>query len=267
MGSLKDQLLAKGLASKPAAQAATKGKATAPGPAPVDPAADRRLREEEEAAAAHAAGSPRYPGARIVSLAAARELFAPRAYELRNLSGDVDGVVDLETLLLPSVQVIDGDVTLEELRTRQEGSNLYILGDLTITGRLIQPFRSNALVVFGSLRAHHVIAGAELLVFGDLDVPGVLYGNCTNYATNVLGAARVGTLVSCKEHMFSLWGARTIGELVQRHSAPNFEVYAAAAGVRTGRAIEAAIGDPYDEVAIAAALQDRDDIFGSPTPR
>ena len=33
----------------------------------------------------------------------------------------------------------------------QEGSNLYVLGNLTITGRLFQPFRSNALVVFGSL--------------------------------------------------------------------------------------------------------------------
>ncbi len=257
MGSLKDQLLAKGLAAKPTAKPA----GTTAGSAPSDPAVARRQHDEEAAAAAHAAGSPRYPGARIATLAEARELFAPRAYDLRNLSGDVDGCVDIETLFLPSVQVIDGDVTLDELRMAQEGSNLYVLGNLTITGRLVQPFRSNALVVFGSLRAHHVVTGAELLVFGDLDVTGVLYGNCTNYATNVLGAARVATLVSCKEHMFSFWGTRTIGELVRRHTPPNFEIYAAAPGIRTGRAIDPAIGDPYDEASIAAALHARDDIF------
>lgn len=258
MGSLKDQLLAKGLAAKP------KAAATPVGPAPIDPAALRRQREEEEVAATHGASSPRYLGGRIVTLAAARELFEPLAYQLRNLSGDVEGVVDIETLFQPSVQVVDGNVTVDELRMHQEGSNLYVLGDLTITGRLFQPFRSNALVVFGSLRAHHVVTGAELLVFGDLDVTGVLYGNCTNYATNVLGAARVATLVSCKEHMFSFWGSRNIGELVRRHTAPNFEVYASAAGIRTGRAIDPAIGDPYDEASIAAALHARDDIFVDP---
>ena len=258
MGSLKDQLLAKGLAAKPtpAANVAT--------PAPVDPAVAQRERDEEKAAAAHAAGSRRYPGAHIATLAEARELFERRAYELRNLTGDVEGAVDTATLYLPSVQVIDGDVTLDELRMTQEGSNLYVLGNLTITGRLFQPFRSNALVVFGSLRARHVITGAELLVFGNLDVSGVLYGNCTNYATNVLGTARVGTLVSCKGHMFSFWGPRAIGELVRRHTPPNFEVYGAAPGIRTGRLIDPAITDPYDEASIAAALHARDDILVEP---
>jgi len=260
MGSLKDQLLAKGLAAaKPSSPA--KAANTAP---VVDPNAIRRQREEEAVAAAHAAASPTYPGARIVTLAAARELFEPHAYELRNLSGEVEGRVDIAPLLQPSVQVIDGDVSLDELRMHQEGSNLYILGDLTLTGRLLQPFRSNAVVVFGSLRAHHVVTGAELLVFGDLDVTGVLYGNCTNHATNVLGAARVGTLVSCKRHMFSFWGARTIGELVRRHTPPNFAIYESVAGIRTGRAIDPAIGDPYDEASIAAALHARDDIFVDP---
>jgi hypothetical protein len=258
MGSLKDQLLAKGLAPKSAPTA------TAVTPAPADHAAAHRQHEEEAAAAAHAAGRPRYPGARIATLAEARALFEPRAYELRNLSGDVDGMVDIETLLLPSVQVIEGDVSLDELRMTQEGSNLYVMGNLTITGRLFQPFRSNALVVFGSLRAHHVITGAELLVFGDLDVTGVLYGNCTNYATNVLGTARVATLASCKEHLFSFWGTRAIGELVRHHAAPNFEIYGAAPGIRTGRRIDPAIGDPYDEASVAAALHARDDIFIAP---
>ena len=258
MGSLKDQLLAKGLAAKPAPSAKSAG------PAPIDPAVAHRQHQEEAAAAAHAASSPRYPGARIVTLAAAREMFEPRAYDLRNLSGDVDGAVDIETLFLPSVQVIDGDVTLDELRMHQEGSNLYVLGNLTITGRLFQPFRSNALVVFGSLRARHVITGAELLVFGDLDVTGVMYGNCTNYTTNVLGAARVATLVSVKEHTFSFWGSRAIGELVRRHTPPNFEIYGAAAGIRTGRAIDPAIKEPYDEASIAAALHARDDILVDP---
>ncbi len=255
MGSLKDQLLAKGLAATP------KAAATATRPAPIDPSVARGKREDEQGAATHAAASPRYPGARVVTLAEARELFEPHAYDLRNLSGEIDGAVDIETLLLPSVQVIDGDVTVDELRMHQEGSNLYVLGNLTISGRLVQPFRSNALVVFGSLRAKHVITGAELLVFGDLDVTGVLYGNCTNYATNVLGAARVGTLVSCKDHLFSFWGSRGIGELVHRHAAPNFEIYETAGAIRSGRAIDPAIGDPYDEASIAAALHTRDDIF------
>jgi len=259
MGSLKDQLLAKGLAATP--KPVAKPGATPVRPASVDPASVRRQREEEEVAAAHAARSPKVLDARIATLAEARELFEPRAYQLRNLSGEVEGSVDVETLLQPSVQVIDGDVTVDELRMGQEGSNLYVMGNLTITRRLFQPFRSGAIVVFGSLRAHHVITGAELLVFGDLDVTGVLYGNCTNYATNVLGAARVATLVSCKDHMFSFWGSRAIGELVRRHAAPNFEIYKAAAGVRTGRAIDPAIGDPYDEASIAAALHARDDIF------
>ena len=106
-----------------------------------------------------------------------------------------------------------------------------------------------------------MITGAELMVFGNLEVSGVLYGNCTNYETNVLGAARVGTLVSCNEHMFSFWGTRAIGELVPLHTPPNFDIYGAAPGIRTGRAIDPAIGDPYDETAIAAALRVRDDIF------
>ena len=259
MGSLKDQLLAKGLAPKPTAP----GPATPPTvkPAPTDPGASRREREQEVNAAAHAATSPKYLGGRIATLAAARELFEPRAYDLRNLSGEVSGSVDIETLLLPSVQVVDSDVTVDELRMSQEGSNLYVLGDLTITGRLIQPFRSNAVVVFGSLRAHHVVTSAELLVFGDLDVTGVLYGNCPDYATNVLGSARVGTLVSCKNHRFAFWGSREISELVRRHAAPNFEIYERTVGVRTGRAIDPAIGDRYDEASIAEALHSRDDIF------
>jgi hypothetical protein len=259
MGSLKDQLLAKGLASKPAAPTA-KAKAAAL----VDPGLAERQRAEESAAAEHAAASPRYPGARIVTLAEARALFEPRAYELRNLTGDVDGAVDIETLLLPSVQVIDGDVSLDELRMHQEGSNLYVLGNLTVSGLLLQPFRSNALVGFGSLRARHVVTGAELLVFGDVDVTGVLYGNCTNYATNVLGTARIGTLVSCRQHRFSFWGPRTIGELVERHTPPNFAVYGAARGIRKGRRIDPAISDPYDEAEIAAALRARADIFVEP---
>jgi hypothetical protein len=251
MGSLKDQLIAKGLATKTKVAA----------PAPIDHEAARREREEEAASASHAASAPTYPGARIVTLAAARELLAPHAHRLGTLSGDIDGVVQIETLNLPSVQVIDGDRTLDELRMREDGSNLYVLGNLTIAKRLIQPFRSNALVVFGSLRARHIVTGAQLLVLGDLDVSGVVYGNCTNDATNVLGAARVATLVSCKGHRFALWGTRNIGELVSRlGDPPNFDIYAGP-DTRRGRKLDPAIGDPYDEAVIAAALAKRDDIF------
>ena len=66
MGSLKDQLLAKGLAPKPTAP----GPATPPTvkPAPTDPGASRREREQEVNAAAHAATSPKYLGGRIATL-------------------------------------------------------------------------------------------------------------------------------------------------------------------------------------------------------
>ena len=43
------------------------------------------------------------------------------------------------------------------------------------------------LVVVGSLRAHHVITTGLILVIGDVEVTGTLYGNSTNYATIVLG--------------------------------------------------------------------------------
>ncbi len=64
--------------------------------------------------------------------------------------------------------------------------------------------------------------------------------------------------------MFSFWGPRTIGELVGRQTPPNFEVYGAAAGIRTGRVIDPTIRDPYEEASIAAALDARDDIFVAP---
>jgi len=107
----------------------------------------------------------------------------------------------------------------------------------------------------------HVITTGQILVLGDLEVTGTLYGNCTNHATIVLGAVRVGTLISAKEHLYSFVGARVIGDLVDAdRCAPNFDVYERVTP-RSTRTVDPAVGDVFDEVAIANALATRSDVL------
>lgn len=225
----------------------------------------RKRRElEETAARAVLAGAPRYPWARAATLADARALLTEHemAFSIAG-RGDIEAIIDIEALVEPA-QIADGDIAIEDLVLPAEGSALYVRGNLTIGKRIIQRFRAGSLVVFGSLRAHHAITSGQILVTGDLDVPGTLYGNSTNRATVVLGAARIGTLISAKRHLFSLVGAVAIGELVDPDGdAPNFAIFARTTP-RSPRTLDPAVGGAHDEAAIAAALATRDDVL---TPR
>lgn len=222
MGSFKDAFLKAGLAT-------AKDVARVDRAAEADEAAARDA-VREAAAAAHVATAPRYPNASPIRLADARALFASHQARLdaAEAAGRVEGALDPEIFTLPSVQLIDGDVALDELVLAGEGSNLIVRGDLTITGVLHQEFRAGGLVVLGQLTAGHIVTTGSILCMGDLDVPGTLFGSSTNYATDVLGHARVGTLVSVHEHLYSFWGGWTIGSVVgERSDTLNIDRYGA----------------------------------------
>lgn len=224
-------------------------------------AQQRRQATAEAHAAEVIAGAPAYPWARPGTLAEVRAMLAEHAtaFSLAD-RGEVEVGLDVEALVGPA-QIADGDVAIEELRLPREGTALYVRGDLTVTGRIVQRFSAGPLVVFGSLRARNLVTTGQILVLGDLEVTGTLYGNCTNLATTVLGAARVGALLSARAHQFSFTGPRALGELVDVDPpAPNFDLYAQATP-RSARTIDPDIGDPHDEAAIASALATRDDVL------
>jgi len=224
----------------------------------------RKQRETQEAAARGVlANAPRYPWARAATLAEARGLLDEHqmAFSIAG-RGEVEAVIDIDALVEPP-QIADGDVSLDELILPSEGSALYVRGDLAIGKRIVQRARAGLLIVFGALRAHHVVTSGRILVTGDLEVTGTLYGNSTNHATIVLGAARIGTLISAKHHLFSLLGAVSIGELVDPDGdAPNFSIFARSTP-RSSRSIDPMIGDAHDAAAIAVALTGRDDVLSS----
>ncbi|MBC7976630.1 MAG: hypothetical protein H7138_16780 [Myxococcales bacterium] len=216
---------------------------------------------QEEAAAKVLANVPRYPWARAGTLAEARALLVEHqlAFSIAG-RGEIEAVIDIEALVAP-VQIADGDVALDELVLPGEGSALYVRGDLTVGKRVVQRFRAGTLIVFGSLRAQHVITTGQILVLGDLHVAGTLYGNSTNYATIVLGETRIGTMIAAKQHLVSPLGAYTIGALVDPDGdAPNFEIFARTAP-RSPRGIDPEIGHAQDASAIAEALATRDSVL------
>jgi hypothetical protein len=257
MGSFKDLAKLRGLAEaglvvKTASQQAQ---------ARRDDELRKRRELEEEAARVVLANAPRYPWARAATLAEARALLVEHemAFSIAG-RGEVEAIIDLEALVEPP-QIADGDVVVDELLLPGDGSALYVRGDLTVDKRIVQRFRAGLLIVFGSLRARHLITTGQILVTGDLDVSGTLYGNSTSYATTVLGAARIGTLISAKQHLFSLLGAVSIRELVDPDGgAPNFSIFARTTP-RSSRTIDPAAGDAYNEAAIAAALATRDHVL------
>lgn len=222
----------------------------------------RKKHEAQEAAAAKLlANVPHYPWARTATLSEARALLVEHELALSIAGrGEIEAILDLEALVEPA-QIADGDVALDELVLPGEGSALYVRGDLTVSRRVIQRFRAGTLVVFGSLRAQHVITTGQILVLGDLDVAGTLYGNSTSRATIVLGAARIGTLIAAKQHLFSPVGTYAIGALIDPDGdAPNFDIFARATP-RSTRNLDPAIGDAHDASAIAEALATRGDVL------
>ncbi len=216
---------------------------------------------KEAAAAAVVANAPHYPWARAGTLAEVRALLDVHAKAMAIAeSQEIDATIDIAALVQPA-QIADGDQVIDSLLMPAEGTSLYVRGNLTVTHRVVQRFRAGTLVVFGSLRAHHIITTGQILVIGDLDVTGTMYGNSSNYATNVLGAAKIGTLISAKEHLFALLGGYTIGELVALDApAPNYPIYARSTPVST-RTLDPAVGDAHDAAAIAAALSERGDVL------
>lgn len=167
---------------------------------------------EQKSATEHGRAAPRYLDAELLSLDDARKILtnAPQ----RPATLEIEGEFDPELYLLPSVQHIDHDVVVDDLRLPAEGSNLIIEGNLTVKGILKQDFRAGALLVMGDLQAGHVLTTGELACAGELRVDGLLYGNCTNYGTNVWGKTTAPTVISAKHHYFSFWGGHDIGVLI-----------------------------------------------------
>jgi hypothetical protein len=157
-----------------------------------------------------------------------------------NEKGDQGGVIDLESICSGEMRVHDGDLDLDELRLRAEGPSLFVDGNLVVRGLIEQEFRAGFLVVFGDLEARDVATTAQIFVTGNLTVHGTLYGNCTNYATSVLGHTRAKAIVSAKGHLFGSYGGRTAERVVD---------------LRSRTELVDGIDSGYDERAVADVLR------------
>lgn len=208
---------------------------------------------EERAAAAHLAQAPQYPGARGLTLAEARAVLAQVPPLPANPS--VDGLFDPETFTLPSVQYHEGPLELPSLELRAGGSHLFVNGSLTVHGILQQEFRAGHLLVLGDLRARHLVTTSELACTGSLEIDGLLFGNCTNYSTNVWGPARADVLISAKEHAFCLWAGASARLVIDvTGGAPNL-AHATHTGDTMHEVLHPDFGDGYDEQRVAALLR------------
>jgi len=126
-----------------------------------------------------------------------------------------------------------------------------VRGDLHVRGAIKHDFRAGFLVVLGDLTTEAIVTTSQVVVTGALTVTDTLYGSCTNYATIVLGPARARLLVSVKEHLFSLYGARSFDTIV------DIDGDTANLDDRTYARNEAPLRaglDIYDESAVFAAL-------------
>ncbi len=250
MGSFKDKLLKAGAVSASEARRADdEGKGE-----PADAARHKREAAREQAATSHLASARRYPSAAPIRLSEVRDLFRPFHAQFDELqrAARIDGVLDPEIFTLPSAQIVVGDLEVDDLRLEREGSNLLVRGDLTVKGILRQEHRAGGLVVFGRLSANHIVTTGPILCLGDLEVPGALYGNCTNYATDVLGRASIGTLVSAKEHLFSFWGNWSVGGVIDvGGGTSNLDQYGPA---ETGR-LRPEVEDLLEDEAVVATLR------------
>jgi len=212
----------------------------------------------EAAAAAHLATVPHYPWARLATLAEIRALLNAHAMAFSIAGrGEIPAILDIEALVGPA-QLAD-DVTLDDLVLPAEGSALFVRGNLTVTHRLVQRPRAGLLVVIGNLRARHLITSGPILVLGDLDVPGTLYGNSTSHSTIILGTAHVGTLIPVLRHGFAPLAAYTIDAVLDPDGdAPHLSIFARHAP--RARPLDPSL-DPHDATAIADALATRDDVL------
>lgn len=183
------------------------------------------------------------------------------AFDKATESSSVDGVIDPEVLLSSKVEYVDGDLTLDDLHLSGECPSLLVKGNLTIQRTLKQDFRAGSLYVLGDLRARHIVTTSEMVVTGGLTVQGVLYGNCTNYSTNVLGPVEVGVLVSAKEHYFCFYGDKKAGLIIDVYGdTPNLDdrQYDRES---MGEVLLEEIGDIYEENAIHELLLRHDTLL------
>lgn len=225
-------------------------------------ATERRAEQhaaEQRAAAEHLLVAPPYPGARGMSLAEARAVLA----KVPPVPDDpqVEGIFDPETFTLPSVQCVEGPLELPELALPAEGSNLLIVGSLAVHGLLHQAFRGGHLLVLGDLHARHLVTTGEIACVGALTVEGVLYGNCTNYSTNVWGPARASVIISAKEHAFCFWGGVTAPLIIDvSGGAPNL-AHATHGGDSMHQVLHPDLDDGYDERRVVELLRRRDSVL------
>lgn len=205
----------------------------------------------DERAAAHLATSVRFEGAEPL----ARDELESIVEAVGRLPTPlpVQGVFDPATWMLPSAQIIRGSIRLDTLHLPGECSNLIVDGDLEITGLLQQDFRAGGLLVRGALRAHHLVTTAEIAVTGAMTVTGTCFGNCTNYTTNVWGPARIGTLISAKEHYFSFWGGLEAERILDTEGTPNLVARAHALYDAVDGLLAEDV-DLYDEDGVAEVL-------------
>ncbi|MCB0977171.1 MAG: hypothetical protein KDB02_06890, partial [Acidimicrobiales bacterium] len=111
-----------------------------------------------------------------------------------------------------------------ELHMPAEGNTPIVDGDLIIDGLLKQDFRAGCLLVLGNLLAKHIVTTAQLQCAGDLEVSGTLFGNCTNYSTDVFGKTTAATAISAKEHYFCFYGGAAIATIVDVYGdTPNLD--------------------------------------------
>ena len=252
MKSLKEQLLEKLGISEQSLEAKIAEKR-------LEAQSPSKREAEQRAATEHLSRAPRYPGAHALTMAEARSILAGIPDPPAN--PQVDGIFDPETLTLPSVQQWRGDIVLQSLHLPAEGSNLFVEGSLSVTGILKQDFRAGHLLVLGDLSVRHLVTSAEIACTGNLSVSGVLFGNCTNYGTNVWGRASAKVLISAKEHHFSFWGNHEVELMIDvSGDTPNLAGHHYN-GDTMHEVLHPDFGDGYDEERVVELIRKRDTVL------
>lgn len=189
---------------------------------------------------------------KAIDEAGAKGLFADYEDAIKAAEAtDVDGVIDLECLCSGALVVHEGDLVVDELHLTAEGPSLLVEGNLVVHGTLVQEFRAGFVIVFGNVDAKNIATTAGIFVTGDMTVGDTLYGNCTNYSTDVLGITRARVLVSAKEHYFCLYGGHEIERIVDVYGdTPNLDC-----ATDGEDALVDGIDSGFDEAAVAERLR------------
>lgn len=166
-------------------------------------------------------------------------------------SGGQTNVVAVERLCEGERLLHEGDLVTDKLHLTADGPSLVVEGNLVVEDLLVQEFRAGFLIVFGNLNAKNIASSGQIFVTGNLSVGDTLFGNCTNYGTDVLGKTRARVLVSAREHYFGLYGGHSIERIVDVYGdTPNLgDVTLAKDALVDG------IDFGFDEVAVVTRLR------------